>query len=68
MSRFFSHSSWLNHLDQEEEGEGDQDDGCYPGDDVEDGSIRILSHQFLIIDEQEHEDEYERQNDPIDDL
>ena len=51
MSRFFSNSSWLNHLDQEEEGEGDQDDGCYPGDDVEDGSVRMLSHQFFIVDE-----------------
>lgn len=68
MSRFFSNSSWLNHLDQEEEGEADHQQGGQPGDDVEDGSIRMLSHQLLIVDKEKHEDEDKGQNHSIDDL
>jgi hypothetical protein len=58
----------LNGSHEEEEGETDHHEGGYPGDRIEERAIRMLCHQLLVVDEKEHEDEYERKDHSVDDL
>ena len=65
---FFIPYSTLNHLEEEDEGEADQEDRGRPGDDVEDGPVRVSHHQLFVVDEQEDEDEDKGEDDPVNHL
>ena len=61
-------SQTSKHSNDEQEGESNHYCGGHPGDGIEDGAIRMVHHQFFIIDEQEHEYENKGEDHSIDDL
>jgi len=44
------------------------DDGRRPGDDIDRRELTYSPHEFLVVNQQEHEDQDEGQDDSVDDL